>query len=259
MTKPSGKKVVLITGCSSGLGKATSELFAEKGWDVVATMLDPTCESGVELSKIADMIVLELDVTQESTVLSAVEKTVKTFGRLDVLINNAGIAVSGPVELATSEQIFKQCNTNLLGPIRVMQKVVPVMRAQKSGIIVNVSSIGGFIPLPLNALYNGTKYGLEGVSESMALEVAPFGIKVRLVQPGFILNDFSVKSMERISSETVKDYGPIYENTQKKYRTMIDKASTSESIAEVVYEAATFEGSKLRFIAGDDAIELLAR
>ena len=192
-------------------------------------------------------------------ILRAVEKTVQTFGRLDVLINNAGILVYGPVELATSEQLLMQYNTNLLGPIRVMQKVLPIMRAQKSGTIVNVTSMGGFIPLPLSALYNGSKYGLEGVSECMSLEVDSFGIKIRLVQPGFISNNFSVKSMERITSETVKDYEPILENTQKKYRDMIGKASETESVAEVVYEAATFEGSKLRFIAGDDGIELSAR
>lgn len=259
MATPTDRKVVLITGCSSGLGKSAAELFAEKGWDVVATMRKPNCDAGVQLSSNPRILVLALDVTQEASITIAVEKTVETYSRLDVLINNAGYGLAGPVELATSEELVRQYNTNLLGPIQLMQKVLPTMRAQSSGTIINVTSIGGRLCLPLNALYHGTKFGLEGVSEAMALEVAPFGVRVRLVEPGGIKTDFGGRSLVLTKSETVEAYDPLVSNVLVAFGKRMGGGSTPEVIAEVLYEAATYEGHKIRFLAGEDAKEMYAR
>lgn len=189
---------------------------------------------------------------------SAVEKTKETYGRLDVLVNNGGYAVVGPIELASSEQLVNQYNTNLLGPIQMMQKVLPIMREQKSGTIVNVTSTAGVTPLALGSLYAGTKHGLEGVTESMAVEVAPFGIRARLVEPGIIQTDFGSRGLVSTKSDTVKAYDPLMANLMEVAAKTMTGGSTAEAIAAVLYEAATYEGHKIRFIAGEDAKEMIA-
>lgn len=253
-------KTCLITGTSSGLGRAAAELFAEHGWNVVATMRKPECDAGVELSKISNVHLVKLDVTNESDIKSAVQETLDKYGAIDALINNAGYGLAGPMEFATSEQLERQYSTNVFGPIRLMQAVLPSMRAAKSGVIVNVTSVGGRLVLPMTSLYHGTKYALEGVSESAAIELKPFGIKVRTVQPGGIKTDFSGRSLVMTTSEEVRDYDPMVANVVGSFMRLAATGSGSEAmtIAKVVYEATTYEGDKMRFTAGDDAAQMFA-
>lgn len=246
-------KTVLITGTSSGIGKSTALHFSTQGWNVVATMRKPSCDAGDELSKLDNVLVVALDVTKENTITAAVKAAVDRFGSIDVLINNAGYGLAGPMEFATAEQLEQQYQTNLLGPIRCMQAVLPVMRTAKSGVIVNISSVGGRVALPLNSLYHGTKFGLEGMSEAAALELAPLGIRVRIVEPGGVKTDFATRSLVIAQSDTIRDYDKMFANAIAAFTAITQHASDPHVIAKVIFEAATDDSDKIRYAAGEDA------
>eukprot|EP00171_Calliarthron_tuberculosum_P018065 IDg18065t1 len=250
-------KTILITGTSSGIGRATAEYFAEHGWNVVATMRKPTSVAGEALSKLENVCVIALDVTSQTAIAAAVQTTLDRFGKLDALVNNAGYGLAGPMEFATSEQLEAQYQTNLLGPIRLMQAVLPTMRAAKSGTIVNVTSVGGRLALPFNSLYHGTKFGLEGVSESTALELAPLGIRVRIVEPGGVNTDFNGRSLVLTTSDTVRDYDTLLENTLATFASFAGSGSEPIVIAKVIYKAVCDDSDQIRFPAGEDAHQML--
>ena len=162
---------------------------------MIATMRKPSSDAGQEQTKLQNVIVVALDVTGETSIKDAVKAGLDKFGTIHVVVNNAGFRLSGPLELAKADQLDLHYKTNLIGPILFMQPVLSMMRAAKSGLIINVSSTVGRIALPLSSLYVGCKSGLEGVSEAAAIELAPFGIRVRLVEPGAVHTDFSGRSM----------------------------------------------------------------
>jgi len=243
------KKRIFITGASSGLGKAAAELFASKGWHVLATMRNPQKED--ELKKLENITLLPLDVTDTALIKSTVEKAIST-GAIDVVFNNAGYGLAGPFEGATDDQIVRQLNTNLLGVMRVTKAFIPHFRERKSGLFITTTSIGGLITLPFNSVYHATKWGLEGWSESLAFELEPFGIGVKTVSPGGIATDFAGRSLDLTSH---KEYDV---QMQKALSVFMDPErqkdySTPEQIAEVVFEAATDGKQKLRYPAGKDA------
>lgn len=248
-------RTVLITGTSSGIGRASAKYFAEQGWNVVATMRRPSCEAGQELSKLENVLVVALDVTSDSSVKEGVDAALAKFGTIDVLVNNAGYGVSGPLEAATMKQVERQFGTNVLGPIRVMQAVLPTMRAARSGVILNIGSVVGVVSIPLMSLYVSTKFAVEGLSESAAMELAPFGIKVRIVEPGAVRTQFSTTSLDVASSDTIRDYDTMSANMGAKFPSLVAAGSDVPEITKVVYEAATFEGDKIRFVAGKDAVQ----
>jgi NAD(P)-dependent dehydrogenase (short-subunit alcohol dehydrogenase family) len=174
----SDQKVVLVTGASSGIGSATAEHLVNRGYRVFGTTRSPqkaATSSGVTL--------LPLDVTIEESVSRAVQAVLDAAGRIDVLVNNAGLGVFGAFEETSIEQAQALFDTNVFGIIRTTQAVLPHMRARRSGLIVNVSSVQGFIPAPYSAIYSSTKHALEGLSESLDHEVRQFGIRVVLVEP----------------------------------------------------------------------------
>lgn len=242
-------KRIFITGASAGLGKATARLFASKGWEVIATMRNPDKEE--ELDKLEKVTLLPLDVTQVEQVKSTAEKAIQ-LGAIDVVFNNAGYGLAGPLEGTSDEQLVRQLNTNLLGVMRVTQAFIPHFRQKKSGLFITTTSIGGLITLPFNSVYHATKWGLEGWSESLAFELNPFGIGVKTVSPGGIATDFSGRSLDLAAHEAYQ------ESVQKVMSVFMEperraKHSTPEQIAEVVYEAATDGKQKLRYPAGEDA------
>lgn len=248
-------KTVLITGCSSGLGLCCAELFAAKGWNVVATTRRKgTCE---KLSKLTNVLVITMDVTSDGSVRDGVATALQRFGTMDVVVNNAGYAVSGPLELATSEQVERQLSTNVHGPIRVIQAVLPSMRRSGAGTIVNVSSMGAHVAMPLHSLYVASKFALNGMSESVAMELAPFGVRVRVVEPGAIRTRFTA-NLEPCVSNGVRAYDPLCKAVTPALETLMDAGSEAADIAKVVYDAATCEDEKFRFVAGEDAIQSLA-
>jgi len=243
--------VVLITGASSGIGLAAAQLFAERGWRVVATMRNPA--NGQELAARPGITVLALDVTDPVTIETAVAKTLATFGRIDALVNNAGYGLFGPFETATDAQIRRQFDTNVGGIFAVTRAVLPAMRSQGSGTVINVASLGGLVTLPFFSLYNATKYAVVGFTESLSFELAPLGIRAKFIAPGGVATDFSGRSM-------VQTFGPgenAYAGSLSKVTAALGNRrggyAAPTSIAEVIYTAATDDSGQVMYLAGQDA------
>src|ERR1700733_11892986 len=237
-------KTIFITGASSGLGKASAKLFAAKGWNVIATMRSPTKET--ELGNLPNVSVLELDVSNPTQIHDVAQAVTKTGG-VDVVLNNAGYALTGPLEVSTDEQVVTQISTNQIGAIFVTKAFIPHFRERKSGMFLTTTSIGGLVAFPLNAVYHATKWALEGFNESLAFELKPFNVTVKTVSPGSIKSDFMRKS----------DAGQLepYNSMFKKMIEMFSHAlpgSEPEDIAKVVYEAVTDGKDQLRYLAGPD-------
>ncbi len=242
-------KTIVITGSSTGLGRATALLFASRGWTVIATMRHP--EKEADLAAVPGVTLLPLDVTDPAQIREAAAKAL-ALGPVDVLFNNAGYGLAGAFEAATDDQLVNQLNTNLLGVMRVTQAFLPAMRERGEGAIITTTSIGGLVAFPFNSVYHATKWGLEGWSESLAYELEPFGLKVRTVAPGGIATDFAGRSL-------VLTPHPAYiagiTRTMAAFSDPARRAggSTAEQIAQVVYQAATDQSDRVTFVAGEDA------
>lgn len=238
----SKRKTVLITGASSGIGKASAEYFSKKGWNVSATMRTPT-KAG-DWANGRNVICPRLDLTVPETINAAIDKTLEQFGRIDVLVNNAGYALMGPVEGVTSEQLHHQFQINVFGAISTMQAVIPLFRQQGEGTIINVASIGGRIGFPLTASYHGTKWAIEGISEAMRYELQPLGIRVKIIEPGGIKTNF-------INQGAVWAIHPAYSETiaqvkQFMYR-INDSLPEPDKVAKAIYQAANDRSNRLRY------------
>jgi NAD(P)-dependent dehydrogenase (short-subunit alcohol dehydrogenase family) len=247
--KPS--PVVLITGASSGIGQAAASLFAARGWRIAATMRNPS--DGAALAEDPKVIVVPLDVTDPASVEAGVTATLDHFGRIDVVVNNAGYGLFGPFENATEEQIRRQFATNVYGIFAVIRAVLPAMRRQGSGTIVNVASLGGVIALPLFSLYNATKFAVVGFTESLSYELAPFGIRAKAIAPGGVATDFTGRSMARTFAEGENAYSEILAKVMKAMSERRGNYSTPESIAEIILTAATDGTGQVLYLAGPDA------
>jgi NAD(P)-dependent dehydrogenase (short-subunit alcohol dehydrogenase family) len=242
---------ILITGASSGIGHAAALMFAERGWNVVATMRKP--EDGAELAQNPHIKVFPLDVTESASVESAVAETLNQFGRIDALLNNAGYGLFGPFETASDEQIHRQFATNVDGIFAVTRAVLPTMRRQGSGTIINVASLGGIIALPFFSLYNATKFAVVGFTEALSYELAPLGIRAKTIAPGGVATDFAGRSMARTFEDTDNPYGDTLTKALTALGERRGNYSTPESIAEVIYTAATDDTDKVMYLAGPDA------
>jgi len=241
------QKTIFITGASSGLGKAAAKLFQQKGWKVIATMREPHLEK--ELSELDNVSLLPLDVTRTEQIKEAYSAAVAS-GNVDVVFNNAGYGLLGAMEAFNDEEIVSQINTNLLGVIRVTQAFIPHFRENKGGCFISTTSLGGQIGFPLTAVYNATKFAIEGWSEGLSYELAPHNIKIKTIAPGAIDTDFSGRSLEKRSH-------PAYKETEDllfaSMGAMVAAASSAEQIAEIVFEAATDDKNQLCYLAGHDA------
>lgn len=199
------KKVWFITGCSTGFGRELAKLVLDRGYRAVVTARDPAKVEDIAKGMGDRALVLELDVTDPVEVDAAVKSAVKHFGRIDVLVNNAGIGYFGAVEESDEEETRRMFEINFFGLARMTRAVLPIMRKQRSGHIVNISSIGGLRSFPTLAYYNATKYAVEGFSEALALEVAPLGIKVTIVEPSGFRTDWAGRSAKE-STSRIADY-----------------------------------------------------
>lgn len=242
-------KTIFITGASSGLGRATAELFASRGWRVLATMRQP--DERHSLAAVPGVTLLALDVTDPTQIESAVAQAISD-GPVDVVFNNAGYGISGPIEGLTNDQIQRSVQTNLMGPILVTKAFLPHFRAEGGGLFINTTSIGGFVTFPFSSMYHATKWGLEGFSESMAFELDQFGIGIKIIEPGGIRTDFFTRSMELGEHPAYDDALDRFVNLLTD-ETQMQQYSAPEHIAEVVYRAATDGTSQLRYLAGADA------
>ena len=205
------KKVVFITGISSGFGKSTAEYLAQKGHVIYGT-------SRKDIDVEDRINVLKADVTDVDSVKAAIETVLQKEGRIDILINNAGMGISGPVETALSDDIRLQMRTNFMGAVNVIQAVLPAMRKQKSGTIINISSIGGLMGLPFQGFYSASKFAIEGISEALRMELKPFNIKVVVIRPGDFFTSFT---SNRKADENISGNNP-YEPQFRKSLSIIE-------------------------------------
>ena len=247
-------QTIFITGASAGIGRATARLFQNKGWNVVATMRNP--DDAAQLAKLDNVLVTQLDVTDDASISSALAAAQKRFGTIDVLLNNAGYGAFGVLEAFSIESICRQFDTNVIGLLAVTKALLPHFRAHKSGMIVNVSSIGGQMTFPLGTLYHGTKFAVEGISEALHFEMATIGVHVKIVEPGLINTDFGGRSMDFCNDPKLTEYQRLIGGKGPLDVTPYG-VSEPEVVADVIWTAATDGTDTLRYRAGDDANWLL--
>lgn len=247
-------KTILITGSSAGIGKAAAQYFAAKGWNVIATMRSPEKETA--LTTLPNVFVTRLDVQEKADMQQVIDEGIKRFGKIDVLLNNAGYGLFGPFELATDAQIKQQFDVNVFGLMNLTKAILPHFRANKAGTVINVSSMGGRITFPIVSLYHATKFAVEGFSESLAYELSALNIKVKLVEPGAIATGFDGAANYTANPE-ITDYDAFVQAFLNLWGAKTQERTTATEVAEVIYEAATDGTSRLRYIAGEDAKEML--
>jgi len=246
-------RVWFITGASTGFGRKLAEAVLAKGDRVVATARREETLADLERQNRSHARAVRLDVTEPTQVKAAVKAAIDAFGRIDVLVNNAGYGLMGAVEEVSDAQIRQQFETNLFGLLNVTRAVLPLLRQQKSGHILNVTSVGGQVSFPTFGMYHGTKYAIEGISESLAQEVAPFGIKVTIIEPGGFKTDFAGRSLAR--AERIAAYQPLYGALLKAFEKGVygDPARAVQAMIQVV-EA---DEPPLRLALGADALQLI--
>jgi len=248
-------QTILITGASSGIGKTTARLFHANGWNVIATMRSPEMEE--ELGGLDNMLVTRLDVNDHASIDAAVAEGIEQFGQIDVLLNNAGYGAYGPLEAFSMDRIERQFDTNVIGLLATTKAVLQHFRENKSGTIINISSIGGQMTFPLGTLYHGTKFAVEGLSEALHYELEPFGVKVKIVEPGMIKTNFGGSSFDFALDESMTEYLPTVAGMQKAMGSFAANPSEPHVVAEVIWQAVTDGTSTLRYRAGADAVALL--
>lgn len=248
---------ILITGASSGIGRATAKLFQEKGWNVIATMRSP--EKEAELNTLKNTVVTKLDVLELETIKTALREGIDKFGKIDVVLNNAGYGLMGTFESAKRESIIRQFGVNVQGLFDVTQQALPHFRKNKDGMFINVSSVGGRMTFPLMPLYHSTKWAVEGFSESLRWEMAQIGVQVKLIEPGGVATDFGGRSLDMQHNQEFVEYNEFVGNLMQSMQASMNPENMSkpEQIAEVIYSAATDGKDKLRYRAGADCEQLL--
>lgn len=236
-------KVVLITGGSSGIGKSIGEFLHQKGFMVYGTSRNP--------EKITNSIfpLVALDVRDKQSIVNCVAEVIHKSGRLDIVINNAGVGITGPIEEIPTEEIRNNFETNLFGPIEVMKAVLPQMREQKSGLIINITSIAGYMGLPYRGIYSASKGALELITEALRMEVKSFGIQITNVAPG----DFATNiAAGRYHAPVVKGsaYEVPYGNTLKEMDSHVDSGSNPNEMAEAIFAIIKTEKPKVHYKVG---------
>lgn len=241
MTKRS--PVVLVTGVSSGIGRAVADAFAAKGFEVFGTSRNPRTTqpvAGVEL--------VQLDVTDDASVAAAVSTVVQRAGRIDIVVNNAGAGVFGAAEetsIAQAQQLF---DTNFFGLVRLTREVLPYLRAQRSGRIINIGSVLGFLPSPYGSLYAASKHAVEGYSESVDHETRDFGVRVSVVEPGYTSTSFEANATD--ADSPLDSYEAVREHVKQVIAKAVRAGDDPAVVAQTVLKAATSRTPKLRYPAG---------
>lgn len=238
-------KTVLITGSSSGIGRAAALFFHRKGWNVAATMRSP--EKATDLAKLDRVHCARLDVTDQASIEQALNETRERFGSIDAVLNNAGYGLVGPFEASSPEQVDRQFATNVFGLMNVARAIIPSFREQGNGLILNVSSMGGRITFPLYSVYHATKWAVEGFSEALQHELLPFNIRVKIIEPGPIKTDFYDRSMDIMRCDGLKAYDSYIAKAMPNMQKAGEEGAPPEKVAEVIYRAATDGSWKLRY------------
>ncbi len=244
------RRVVLITGCSTGIGRATALYLASRGWHVVATARHLESIRDLQSDRID---ILPLDVTDEASRVRAIQETLARGGRLDALVNNAGLAVDGPLELVPLDEARRQFETNVWGALRMVQLAAPIMRKQHGGRIVNVTSVMGKLSGPFSGLYAASKYALEALSDTLRWELNPWRIKVSIVEPGFVKTNFGENARparERFENHPL--YAPFLKRNERTRRA-VRIGDDPTNVARVIERALTDKRPRARYRSGLDA------
>ena len=250
------KRTVLVTGCSSGIGLATYHVLSRNNFMTYGTVRNLS-----KANKIQDLIkrenldlnILQLDVDDEQSIKLAVKKILTDRGRIDVLINNAGYGMFGPVEEITTQEIKKQFETNFFGIFRLIKAIVPIMRNQGSGIIVNISSMVGRFGVPLNSAYVSSKFAVEGLSEAISFELEEFGIRVIVIEPGVVKSDF----FQNVKIKGMNPDSPYHNLMERRViflnQAMKNSLTSNYDVANTILDALNSKDPKFRYVIGNDA------
>ena len=249
------EKVALVTGSSSGIGLETALALARDGYETYASMRDVKKSAELEYAAKKENLkikIIELDVDKEESIISAIKKISSDSGRLDVLVNNAGYGQFGCTEDITLDDFRKQFETNFFSIVKIIQEVSPIMRNQKSGIIVNISSVVGKIGLPGSPAYISTKFALEGFSECLRYELGQFGIKTTLIEPGVIKTNF-FNSMKIPESKKDPKYKELTDHILAGLKMMAEMGTPPSQVADVIIKAINSDEILPRYIVGTEA------
>ena len=257
MERDPAQRTLFITGTNSGFGKATVELFAAEGWGVAATVRDKRAHENL-FSHLAGVRLYELDVDDFEQVERVAAEAVKDFGRIDVVVNNAGYCLMGPTETSTMEQIRRQLRTNTLGVFAVTKAFLPHMREAGGGTIINIASASAMFNYPFVAAYGASKWAVRGMTEGLAAELAPFNIVVKGIYPGFHATAIFTKLDQGTAAETPahRAYKPYYANMLSAQKALPNAGSPAR-IARAIHRAATTPKGRPHIVSGLDAKLLL--
>ncbi|MGH1517627.1 SDR family oxidoreductase [Chryseobacterium sp. JK1] len=250
-------KTIFITGASSGIGQATAQYFETQGWNVVATMRSPEKQNVLKNSE--RMLLLKLDIEHPETFNNVIETAIERFGRIDVLLNNAGYGQHGLFEATTSEQIQRQFSVNLFGTMEITRALLPYFRAQKSGNIITITSGVGRVTVPLVSIYAASKFALEGFFESLSFELASQNIKVKIIEPGNIATNFEQTTKSNFATdENLTDYSDYLKKMDEVFKGIYSGGgSTANDVAATIFNAANDESHVLRYVIGSDLQPLI--
>ena len=249
-------KKILITGSNSGIGKLTTELFAKNNWQVIATMRNP--KKAGELNGKKNIHIYTLDVTDIASIENAKKNILNDFGKIDVVVNNAGFGVYGAFELATEEEIDRQFAVNVKGMMMVTKSWLPHFRENKAGLYINVSSVAGLASYPFASLYISTKWAVEGFTEGLYYEVKPFGIRLKLVEPGGFRTNFQTTSIAWTNSTNIDVYNEKVSALRKARDERHPNMPDPIAVAEKIFEAANDPTGRLRYLVREDAENMIA-
>lgn len=238
------KKVILITGATSGLGKACADYLADRGLIVYGT-------GRRSLPDTEKVRYIQMDVTDPDSVTQAVERVIAEQGSIDVVVNNAGMGIGGAAELATVDEIRLQMRTNFMGTVHVCAAVLPYMRQNGGGTIINVSSLGGVMGLPFQAFYSASKFAIEGYSEALSLEVKPFNVKVCLIEPGDFATGFTASRILSESTQSSAVYAEQFAKTLKNIEKEEQGGLAPERLAAAVFRIVNSRHPKFRYKVGN--------
>ncbi|PJA87106.1 MAG: short-chain dehydrogenase/reductase [Candidatus Moranbacteria bacterium CG_4_9_14_3_um_filter_42_9] len=253
------KQVVVITGCSSGIGYLTALTFARNGWATYATMRNVQSTGGIKLLEITqkegiDLNILALDVTNQQSVKAAVSMVLTRCHKIDVLVNNAGFGYKAPIEQLTIENFNEQYETNVFGALRTIQAVLPSMKASKSGKIINISSILGLISVPLFGVYSSSKHALESITEVLSYELDKYNIRLSIVEPGTFETEFG-KNVKGRAHKTEENKS-VHNSMARLMRLKINRPKNAQIVADKIYGIAINPNPNLHYLVGTDAIIL---
>lgn len=257
------QRVAVVTGSSSGIGLETSLAFARNGFHTYATMrnledgsrhiMDIATKENLPLQPV------QLDVNNDKSVKDAINRIVKEKGRIDIVINNAGYDLAGAIEEISYDDMKAQFETNFFGAVKVMKSVIPIMRNQRNGKIVNITSIGGRVAIPFHSIYHATKFALEGLSESIQYELEPFGIKIILIEPGTVRSDFwknmKTAATKPSGSESTTDlpYSQMKIKIAESLKQVAENGLHPSEVAKAILDATTSDNPDFRYLVGKDA------